>query len=87
MIISEQTLEKIVWIERNSWFRDTAGEEDHATYNLRVLKKPVFTVSDHPRSGRNHRIEIRMRFPSFSKIMSSQPYTIDHHWVDLLKKS
>lgn len=26
--------------------RGTAGEEDHSTYNLRVLKKPIFPPSD-----------------------------------------
>lgn len=27
-------------------FRETAGEEDHSTYNLGVLKKPVYALSD-----------------------------------------
>lgn len=26
--------------------RETAGEEDHSTYNLGVLKKPVYALSD-----------------------------------------
>ena len=29
-----------------SCFRETAGEEDHSTYNLGVLKKPVYALSD-----------------------------------------
>jgi hypothetical protein len=32
------------------WFlffsRETAGEEDHSTYNLGVLKKPVYALTD-----------------------------------------
>ena len=26
--------------------RETAGEEDHSTYNLGVLKKPVYALTD-----------------------------------------
>ena len=26
--------------------RETAGEEDHSTYNLGVLKKPVYAITD-----------------------------------------
>lgn len=29
-----------------SLIRETAGEEDHAAYNLGVLKKPVYALSD-----------------------------------------
>ncbi len=29
-----------------SIFRETAGEEDHSTYNLGVLKKPVYALTD-----------------------------------------
>jgi hypothetical protein len=44
LIISKRKIE-----ETHSIFfysRDTAGEEDHSTYNLRVLKKPIYTLSD-----------------------------------------
>ncbi|CAF4439706.1 unnamed protein product, partial [Adineta steineri] len=27
-------------------YKETAGEEDHSTYNLGVLKKPVYALSD-----------------------------------------
>ncbi len=26
--------------------RENAGEEDHSTYNLRILKKPVYALAD-----------------------------------------
>jgi hypothetical protein len=27
-------------------FRETAGEQDHSAYNLRVLKKPVYSLTN-----------------------------------------
>ena len=28
------------------FFRETAGEEDHSAYNLRILKKPIYALTD-----------------------------------------
>ncbi len=46
LIISKKNefFELISWVFFS--FRETAGEEDHSTYNLRILKKPIYTLSD-----------------------------------------
>jgi len=64
-MIQEKILLIISKKERNRNFfflssRETAGEQDHSTYDLRVLKKPIYALSDgniilnNGRSGTNN---------------------------------
>lgn len=36
--------------------RETAGEEDHPTYNLHILKKPIYAISNGNMTPNNDRL-------------------------------
>lgn len=44
--ITSKSFIEILLIFFVDFSRETAGEEDHSTYNLGVLKKPVYALTD-----------------------------------------
>jgi len=60
LIISKKERKKEIGIFSFLSSRETAGEQDHSTYDLRVLKKPIYVLSDsnirlnNGRSGTNN---------------------------------
>jgi hypothetical protein len=46
LIISKRKLNMKLILTYVFSSRENAGEEDHSTYNLRILKKPVYALAD-----------------------------------------
>ena len=81
-------------------FRETAGEEDHSTYNLGVLKKPVYALTDEEimanggRAGMHNigkilfikLFHIELLFLHF-KVILIQQSVVDLHLVIILMKN